>query len=418
MKKIITILTILILLISILNVSAAASYSFNFVGPTQANKEDTVTLTITANGLTGKVGLSSTNATLSDTQKWVEKNSVSVTAKITSFPATITATPQELTDNDYNIVSLSSKTVTISEIPKPSEPKQEEISTQPQTTTPPPTSNNNQHQSDQSSSSSKPYQGTTTTTTGKQAPDTSVKINQELIQPDENKSSNNYLKSLNVSAGTITPAFDREIEEYTINNIIEKEIEIMAEAEDERAIVSGVGTIALNQGENIINISVTAQNESVRNYRLIINKKQEITQSDLRLQDLEIKKINENGEFTNVDINFDKDIFKYKINVENNITDLDIIPTIEKEGIIVETKGGNNLNEGENDVSIILTNNENKEEKTIYSIKALRDAKAVLEEFQPVEKDNHLGPIIAIVVVIVSIIGIMIFRRIKNITKK
>ena len=63
-KKILLSLMITLILFSNFNVKAA-SYSFNFTGPSEATSGQTVTLTITANGLTGKVNLSSTNASLS-----------------------------------------------------------------------------------------------------------------------------------------------------------------------------------------------------------------------------------------------------------------------------------------------------------------------------------------------------------------
>lgn len=107
------------LLLGITKVNAAA-YNFNFSGPTEAVKGQTVTLTITGTGLTGKVVLSSTNANLSSKSVWIEKNSVNITATITGFPAKITASPSELTDNDYNIVNIPSKTVTINEKKAPS----------------------------------------------------------------------------------------------------------------------------------------------------------------------------------------------------------------------------------------------------------------------------------------------------------
>lgn len=430
MKKILIriLITILFLTIVMINYNIASSYSFNFIGPSIASNGETVTLTITGNGLTGKVTLSASNATLSNSQVWIEKNSVSVTAKITGFPVTITASPQELTDNDYNIVNISPKTVRIKEkeivTPKPTSAPTAIPTSRPTTiptstpkppthqqTNPPPTTNNSQSSSNQSSSSSRPTQTSTGSTTGKQSPSGDVNFNYE-VEGQDSTSSNNYLKSLNINIGTLMPDFDREFLEYTVNDIIGDEVEITAEAEDERATVSGTGNIALIDGENTINITVTAENLSVRVYKIYINKNQEQTQSDLRLQTLEVKKIKEDGKFYNIDIGFDKDTFDYTINVEEDISDLDIVPTVEKEGIIVETQGENNLQPGENDIKIALTDIEDNTKVTIYNLKVIRAEKAIVETYTAPNKASNIWIIVvSVVILVIVVIGVLYYIR-------
>lgn len=420
----------------------AAEYNFNFTGDTVANIGDTVTLTITANGLTGNVKLSSSNATLSDSQKWVERNSVSITARITGLPATITATPIELTDNDYNIVSIAPKTITIKE-KTPSQPQGGQNNNQGSSGNQGTTNNqgSNQNQGSSNNQGGSSNQGTTNNqgSSGTQIvkpnnnsnPNNSPHNNGQVGQsnPSSNnsgisnngentvKSSNNYLKSLNVSLGTLKPEFFRETYEYNIDNIIENEIEVLAEAEDEKAVVNGTGTIALNEGKNVINIEVVAENNQTRTYTINVNKKENLKESDLRLKTLEIQTINEKNEFKNLNIDFQKDKFNYNIEVEDDITDLSILPTVEKEGIIFEITGDKNLSEGNNEIKITLTNQEDPAVRTIYTINVNKKAKPILEVGTKPKIDTNLVLVImAIVVVLVAIIIgiIMIYRKKKK----
>ena len=412
-KLIILILTVILIAFVNTNVRAA-SYSFNFTGPTEATSGQTVTLTITGNGLTGKVNLSSSNATLSTTSVWIEKNSVNITAKITGFPAKITATPSELTDNEYNIVNISSKTITINQ-------KQTSSGGSGSTggtnqggssgggTTSGGTSNSGGSSSGSgtsggsSSGTNKPSSGGSSTTTkpqtgtsSSQSPDQTVVPNESSIDDGNVKSSNNYLSSISVSIGNLSPEFYRETFEYTVENLPEDitEIEVNATAEDERAHISGLGIISLEPGENRIQIDVTAENENVREYVLIVNTKEELLESDLRLEELQISQIDKNGEFKPLDIQFDKEKFEYAIDVENDIVDLDVNPTVQKEGIIVETAGEKNLKDGENIVSITLTAQNNEEIQTSYIIKVNR--KSGLEASANVIKLNEDWKIIVI----------------------
>lgn len=83
-------------------------------------------------------------------------------------------------------------------------------------------------------------------------------------------SKDNYLKSLSVDGYDLTPDFNKETLEYSLeleNDI--REIKVSAAANDSKSDVEGTGKHELVEGENKITISVTAENGNVRNY--IIN---------------------------------------------------------------------------------------------------------------------------------------------------
>ena len=434
-KGIILILTAI--LITFINTNVrAASYSFNFTGPSEATSGQTVTLTITGNGLTGKVNLSSSNATLSTSSVWIEKNSVNITAKITGFPAKITATPSELTDNEYNIVNISSKTITINEKQSSSGgstggstggtnqggssggggtssggSSNSGGTSSGSGTSGGSTSGTNKPSSGGSTSTSKPQTGTSSS----QSPDQTVVPNESNIDDGNVKSSNNYLSSISLNVGNLSPEFYRETFEYTVENLPEDitEIEVNATAEDERANISGLGIISLEPGENRIQIDVTAENENVREYVLIVNTKEELVESDLRLEELQISQIDKNGEFKPLDISFEKETFEYVVDVENDIVDLDVNPTVENEGIIVETTGEKNLKDGENVVLVTLTAQNNEEIQTSYIIKVNR--KSGIETSGNVIKMNEDWKIVVIgislLILVVEIIAYIWMRK-------
>lgn len=431
MKKkiiIITLLTIILLIAaSVREKSQAASYSFNFTGPSEASKGQTVTLNITGSGLTGKVALTASNATLSSSQVWVEKNTINVTAKINSFPAKITATPSELTDNEYNIVNLSSKTITINEKKTSTGGGSTSGGSSNSSGNSGSTSGGSSSAGGSSSSSgstskpntskpstnTKPSGGTSQT----QSPDKNYVPNETNIENGDVKSSNNYLQSITLSNGTLSPEFYRETFEYTVENLPEDvmEIEVSAVAEDERASISGLGKVSLIPGENKINIEVAAENGNVRSYTLTVNKKEELQESDLRLRELEISKINRNGEFNKLEIPFNKETFEYDVEVEEDIVDLDVNPTVESEGIIVEVAGDKNLKPGENNVLVTLTAQNNEEIQTIYTIKVnKKEAMQASAEVVKMDETWKMVTIGGLLLVLIAEIGIYIILKKKR----
>ena len=81
------------------------------------------------------------------------------------------------------------------------------------------------------------------------------------------KSGNNTLSTLTVSAGTLTPAFDPAVTEYTLSlpQGTEK-LTLTATPSDSNATVQGDGELTLQEGENTLPLVVTAENGDTKTY--------------------------------------------------------------------------------------------------------------------------------------------------------
>lgn len=89
--------------------------------------------------------------------------------------------------------------------------------------------------------------------------------------PGVSLSSNNALSSLTVSAGTLTPAFDPAITEYTLSLPSQSDrLTITANPSDSRATVQGDGEISLQDGETSLSVVVTAEDGSAKTYTITV----------------------------------------------------------------------------------------------------------------------------------------------------
>ena len=89
------------------------------------------------------------------------------------------------------------------------------------------------------------------------------------------KSTNNYLKSLSIEGGVISPEFSKDNLEYTA--LFEpgtEKIVINAEKEDGYASISGTGEHAVVEGENKFEVTVTSESGSSRTYILNVTVKE------------------------------------------------------------------------------------------------------------------------------------------------
>lgn len=104
---------------------------------------------------------------------------------------------------------------------------------------------------------------------------------------------NNWLKSLKVN-GSLVNNFDSDTLEYTVNVAYSETIKIEAESVNSKATVKGTGTLNLTGDTTILNVIVTAQNESVRTYKLTINREKKVEVEPPKEDSKEDE--NENGE--------------------------------------------------------------------------------------------------------------------------
>lgn len=86
-------------------------------------------------------------------------------------------------------------------------------------------------------------------------------------EPETPKSSNNNLAELTVSQGTLSPEFNVDTSDYSVNlDASITSFVIDAKASDEKATISGTGEKALDPGENNFEIIVTAEDGSTKTY--------------------------------------------------------------------------------------------------------------------------------------------------------
>jgi len=88
-------------------------------------------------------------------------------------------------------------------------------------------------------------------------------------KPTGSGSPNNKLSGLTVTGYALTPTFNMNTESYDIivNPSVER-IEVKASAHDSKAMISGIGTVELQSGNNTISVEVKAENGCVRTYKL------------------------------------------------------------------------------------------------------------------------------------------------------
>ena len=85
-------------------------------------------------------------------------------------------------------------------------------------------------------------------------------------------STDNNLKSLSIEGYTLSPEFNADTLEYNVTVPADvTTINILAEKNDSTATISGNGEQFVNEGSNIFEINVQAQNGSIKTYKITVN---------------------------------------------------------------------------------------------------------------------------------------------------
>ena len=177
----------------------------------------------------------------------------------------------------------------------------------------------------------------------------SGKVKTYTIVINKAASTDNYLINLDVSKGTLTPTFDKDTTKYTVEVPYEDNvIDVIANAEDEIATITGNGDHELAVGLNTINVNVTAEDGSVRTYEVDVTRKTAISALLTKLEE------------ANYDISpkFNSNTFEYSIMVDNEVTSLNLTTETLDPGATVEITGNENFKVGLNIVNIKVTSSD------------------------------------------------------------
>lgn len=95
------------------------------------------------------------------------------------------------------------------------------------------------------------------------------------VAPPKTYSSNNNLSNLSIDGYTLSPAFNKNTLEYSLEvpNEIRK-INIKVQKEDNTATVTGIGEVDLIEGINKLVVKVTAENGAVKTYTINVTVKE------------------------------------------------------------------------------------------------------------------------------------------------
>lgn len=160
------------------------------------------------------------------------------------------------------------------------------------------------------------------------------------------KSNDNTLSSLVISDSKMSPSFHKNTTTYNVVVPLDiKKLDIKYVTSDKNAKVSISGADNLKDDEvNVVTVTVTAEDGSVKKYTLNVTKSNERNSNKLASLDIKESKVN-----------FDKDKYEYSIKVGNDVKKLTIDAIPESKDSKVEILGNDKLAKGNNVVLIKLT---------------------------------------------------------------
>ena len=199
---------------------------------------------------------------------------------------------------------------------------------------------------------------------------------------EKEKSKDSSLKELAIAEGTITPEFNKDVKEYvlTVPNEITS-VNVTATPTDSKAKATVEGNTELKEGENTVTVTVTAENGNKTNYTIKVTR----SRAKLCLQSLVVRYENENKELVEIPLNpeFKFDVTEYSLQeLQYWVKSLNIDAKANLEGATIDIKGADNLQTGENTITITLKiaqegevpeGEEPKEETITYTIKVNKE---------------------------------------------
>lgn len=256
-------------------------------------------------------------------------------------------------------------------------------------------------------SNTKSNQTTTNATTNKQTKNNTTTNNQTKTNTTTSSSSSANLSDLGITPHDFTgfkpnvTTYEVEVPENT------KTIEVYAEAQSTKAKVTGIGNKELKKGDNKLDVVVTAQDGTQKTYTIHVIRGEKgtgTTTTEENGEGLAELKINNDLELTP---EFKTNVYEYKVSYIGEDTKLNIETKPTSENYIIEVTGNENLQEGENIITILVSdsNGDNVATYQLVVNKSLIDEEAIARE--QIEKRKQTQKMIMIGVGVVAFLAIL-----------
>lgn len=398
LKKTIFMLTFMCSILLWQNITQAATMSIS-ASKTSVNPGEQVTITVSSD-CTGRINLGTTAGTLSNNSVWIEGNSQSVTLTANSAGTiTVTAQPVTLASSSGDEVSIPAKSCNV---------KVATNSTQ----------GNNSNNGSSNNNNNNGNSNQTNNTNSKSNVATLANLG---INPNDFKGFSPSKTSYSV----------------TVPNSVSN-INIYASKGQSGQTISGTGSKSLREGANQFNVTVTAEDgKTTKTYTLSVTreatedkkdsqedneqenkrKEDEVQEDEKDTQDEDKKK--EIGlsalkiEDINLEPNFKKDIYEYRVNLTEDKSLLNINTEPLSQNQKVEIIGNEDLKEGENLITILVSD-ENGENTATYQIivdKKLENKEEI--DNKGTEKKKRIIIIASLSVIIIIVAVILIIRYVR-----
>ena len=210
---------------------------------------------------------------------------------------------------------------------------------------------------------------------------TNTDENNPNVNQQNSRSSNNNLRTLQLNVEGISPRFNSRTTQYylTITEDVNN-IEVIAEPEDTKASVQVIGNTNIPLGSSQIRIIVTAENGNRKEYYISVSKTNDIELANANLENLAIEDVTLVPEFS-------PDITDYTAEVFGDIDSLNILAVPQKENAQVLIEGNENLQYGENLISVIV-NAEDGISSKVYNITVVKTEGILSDTNEDTELQN------------------------------
>ena len=204
-----------------------------------------------------------------------------------------------------------------------------------------------------------------------------------------------------------TTSYEVEVPENT------KTVNVYAEAQSTNATVTGTGNKTLEKGDNKLEVVATAKDGTKKTYTIHVIRGEKGTRTtEEKEEGLAELKINDNLELSP---DFQTNVYEYKLKYIGEDTKLRIETKATNDNYVVEVTGNENLQEGENIITILVSesNGDNVATYQITVNKSLIDEEAIVREAAEKRKQKQMLIIgvVGIVLILIILVSIIKYKR-------